>query len=69
MWFRRWLATKMPGCCFSQPPRAGVSWQRIEQVFNAGMVEDPDNPGIDILQMGEFEEKNDRVTLSSYLFF
>jgi hypothetical protein len=54
---------------YAEPLRAGVSFQRIEQIFNAGMVEDPQNPGVDVLQMGDFMESNYRVTLSSYFFF
>jgi hypothetical protein len=50
--------------------RTGLSWQRIEQKFTAGMVPDPDNPGSTKLQENKyFKEKNDRFEFSAYMFF
>jgi hypothetical protein len=55
---------------WARPFRTGLSWQRIEQTFRAGMVPDPANPGFTKLQEDKnFKEKNDRFELSAYLFF
>jgi hypothetical protein len=50
--------------------RTGLSWQRIQQNFRAGMVPDPENPGSTKLQENtNFKEKNDRFEFSAYAFF